>query len=530
MAKKVYFNKEARSEFQKGINTVADAVGSTLGARGMGVMISNGYGHFPFVTKDGVTVANNLFLDEEIENTGAMFLREAASKTLALAGDGTTTTVVLAQNILNNGLVSIDGGANAQEIRSGVEKAVDCVVTSLKEMSVSVDNNDMIKNIATVSGNNDIEIGGHIADLYSKVGNSVMIDIKKSATFKTYTETLDGAEILAGYSNEGFCNDFKKMEAVFENPLIFVTNYEIKTIKEMEPFLQSINNNGIDLSKRGIIFIAAGFEGEFHNTMLVGKSKQGIKSCLIQAPSAYQKEMLRDVCALTGATLICDEMGAKLQHATVNHCGTCEKIIISRWPTLIINGAGDKLVLEQLKSEIKAHIESTDNAQVKEISEKRLARLCGSVGVIYVGGSTTTEMEERIARVDDAVRATKSAVEEGIVAGGGVALIRCMDKLKSIEVKGDESVGVELVRLACMAPLTKMLSNAGALLSIVDNVILEKGNIGYNVKTSIMEDLVVSGIIDPVKVIRCALQSASSVAIQVITSNALLVEMKPLGV
>lgn len=583
--KQVFFNQEAREKFKKGIDIVADAVGSTLGAGGKGVIISKGYGHFPFTTKDGVTVANDIFLEDEVENTGAMFIREACSKTLLLAGDGTTTTAVLAQNILQNGLVATNDGANAQEIRSGIEKAVDCVTEQLKAIAAPVNDNEMIKSIATVSANNDIELGGLIAELYSKIGNDVKIEIEKSPTFKTYTKTKDGAEISAGYVNEGFVTDRVKKEYVCENPYILVLDYEVKNMKQVEPFFQNLLNREVNLTTQGVVIVANGFEGEFYNTMLVNKMRYNFKVCLVQSPSAYQKEFLKDISTLTGATLICDEVGMKIENASFEHLGSCEKIIVTKYPTVIVGGAGTKESVDFLKASIKTDIDNTENPEVKNILEKRLARLSGSIGVICVGGFTNTEMEEKIARVDDAVRATKSAVEEGVVAGGGVALIRCMKKLDALETNGDEIVGVELIKNACFSPLIKMLENAGELNSldkeiseakrkrgeahkeysklmiadkpitdeeinnklisfdneiksailnkincnipVFNNVVSSTGNTGYNIKTKTMEDLVKSGVIDPAKVVRCALQSASSVAVQVITSDVLLVEMKP---
>lgn len=527
MSKNVYFKQEARAKFQKGIDMVADAVGSTLGARGRSVIIAKGYGHYPSATKDGVTVANDCFWEDEVENAGGMFIREACNKTLLLAGDGTTTTAVLAQNILTNGLNAIDAGANFSEVKSGIEKAVDCVVEKLKAMAIPVNDNEMIRSIATISANNDSEIGDRIAELYEKVGNTVKIEIEKSPTFKTFIKTKDGAEISAGYVNEGFVTDRVKKEYVCENPQILVLDYEVKNMKQIEPFLQKLAQTGFNLVSQGLVIIANGFEGEFYNTMLVNKIRNNFKICLMQAPSAYQKDFLKDVSILTGATLICDEEGMKIEHASIEHLGTCEKIIISKWPSVIIGGAGEKESVDFLKESIKTDIEKIDNTEVKNILEKRLARLSGSIGVIYVGGFTNTEMEEKIARVDDAVRATKSAVEEGVVAGGGLALIRCAEKLYSLEIVGDEKIGIQLIIDACYVPLSKMLENAGLNQNIVVNVKDSKANIGYNIKTKSMEDLVLSGVIDPVKVVRCALQSASSVATQVITSDVLLVEMKP---
>jgi chaperonin GroEL len=328
-----------------------------------------------------------------------------------------------------------------------------------------------------------------------------------------------------GYASDKFVTNPEKMEVVYEKPSIYVIDYELKTFREIESLLGQIKDT--DGFSKPLIIIARGFDGELFNTMIVNKVKNGVKVCLICAPTQYQREAMRDIACLTGAKLICDEAGLKPEHTMYADAGTCEKIIVSKFSTLILGGNTDLVDLEQIKQEINLEISSTSNEQLKEILEKRLARLSGSIGVIYVGGATEVESKEKKDRVDDAVRAVKSAIEEGVVPGGGLALIRCINELSDIVVRGDEKLGVELVELACLSPLKKMLSNACLPESIADDVLRKKGNEGYNVKTGEFCDLIKSGIIDPVKVVRCSLQNASSVASQVIGSDVLMVEMRP---
>lgn len=527
MPKNVFFGQEARKSLQKGIDIVANAAGVTLGASGKGVIISSGYGHMPIVTKDGVTVVRSIFLEDEVENTGAMMIRYAAEKTLETCGDGTTTSTVLAQSMITKGLDAIETGANPQEIKKGIEKATDKIWEVLKEISIPVSDNSMLRSVATISANNDIEIGEKIAEAYSKIGNDGLLTIEKSHTVETYITITEGAEMPRGYANDKFVTDTAKMQVVYENPLIFVADYEIKTVKELEPLLISVSQEH-NFTTTPLIIIAKGFEGEPYNTMIVNKVKNGAKFCLIEAPNMYQKEALVDISTLTGAKLISDDIGKKVEHATLSDLGTCKKIVVSKTSTLILEGAGDKSELELLKIQISNQIDDTDNAQLKEILQKRLARLSGSIGVIYVGGTTELEQKERYDRVDDANRAVKSAIEEGVVPGGGVALIRCAAKLSEVEVTGDEAIGVDIVRSACMVPLMTMIDNSGGDYEpVLQMVCYGTGNSGYNLKTKEYCDMVESNIIDPTKVVRCALQNAASVAAQIITSGASLIEMRP---
>lgn len=527
MAKALFFNQEARKKLQIGIDLAANAVGSTLGARGKGVIIAPGYGHMPIVTKDGVTVAKSIFIDDEVENVGVMMIRSASQKTVDDAGDGTTTSAVLAQSMITSGLDAIEAGANTQAVKAGMEYAVASIIKTLKENSIPVKDNATLKSVATISSNNDEELGAKIADAYDKIGSNGILTIEKSHTIDTYVTVMEGAEMPRGYSNEKFVTNLAKMTVEYDNPLILVADYEIRTIKELIPLMQEFSEKH-NFTSQALIIIARGFEGEPHNTMVVNRLKNGAKICLIEAPNAYQKEALVDMATLTGATLISDEMGLKVEHARLEHLGQCQRIVVSRASTLIIEGAGDKVALEELKASIQKTVDESDNVQKKEIYERRLARLSGSIGVIYVGGATDIEQKERQDRVDDANRAVKSAIEEGIVPGGGIALIRAMQQINFSALSGGELVGADIVFRACAAPLKKMLSNAGEdVEAVFADVIKAEGTSGFNLKTGQYVDMIEANIIDPTKVVRCALQNAASVAGQIINSDVLLVEMKP---
>lgn len=528
MAKKIFLKKTASEELRKGINLLADAVGSTLGAGGKPVIIASGYGHMPISTKDGVTVAKSFFIEDETQNAGAFLIRGAAEKTVKDCGDGTTTSTVLAQSIINQGLdTTAKEGVNSIEVKSGIEKGVAKIVEKLKEMSIEV-NDSMITSVATISANNDVSIGEKIGEAYSKMGKGGMLSIENSRTGETYVEVVAGTEMIRGFGNEQFATNMEKMLVEYENPLILVADYEIKTVKELAPIMEQMHKSQIDFKVVPFIIIARGFEGEPHNTMLYSKVKGGLKFCLIEAPGAYQKEALVDVATVLGATLISEDNGIKVENADMSHLGTCKKFVSSRTSTTFVEGAGKRENVDALKRQIEKQITETDNMQLKEILEKRSARLSGSIGVIYVGGATDIEREERKHRVDDANRAVKSAIEEGVVAGGGVALIRCIKYLDDVVVMGDESIGISILKEVCMVPLKKMLDNAGLTKNIACSVFeTDEINRGYNIKTKKFVDMIKENILDPTKVVRCALQNAASVSGQVITSDVLLVEQKP---
>lgn len=527
MAKKLYFDKEAAEKLKKGVDLAANAIGSTLGACGKYVIIAPGYGHMPVTTKDGVTVSKSIFVEDEVENVGVMMVRYASQKTVEDAGDGTTTSAVLAQSMINDGLDAIKNGANAQEVKAGIEKATALVIDELKKLSIPVADAETLKSVATISANNDEDIGGKLAAAYDQIGKSGILTIEKSHTIDTYVTVLEGSEMLRGYMNDKFVTNTGKLTVEYDNPLILVANYDVKTIKELIPFMEDFSKL-YSFSAQPLVIIAKSFDGEPHNTMVVNKLKNGAKICLIEAPSAYQREALEDVATLTGATLITDDEGMKMEHALAAHLGTCKKIVVSKTNTIFIEGAGDKQEVELLKAKIQKEVDDTDNEQKKDIYQKRLARLSGSIGVIYVGGATDVEQKERHDRVDDANRAVKSALEEGIVPGGGIALIRSGQKINFSPFVGDQLVGANIVFDACFSPLKKMLLNAGIdPMLVVPVTMVESGNKGYNVRDKQFVDMMEAKILDPTKVVRCALQNASSVACQVINSGALLVEMKP---
>ena len=540
--REIFFNKEARAKMLEGVNDAANAIGSTLGPRGKTVIIDPGNGNPPIMSKDGVTVASLLDSKDNLKKTGIMLIRQASEASVKDCGDGTTTASVLCQSMINAGVEAVNNGANSQEIKSGIEKAVICVVDALKAMAIPLTDNDMIKSIGTVSSNNDEEIGGKLAEAYGKIGNKGMLTIEMSKTHDTFVTIMEGAEMQRGYSNEGFVTNPAKMTVEYDNPKILVLNYEVKSLKQLEPFLKEYQMlHKLDVTP--LVIIAREYEGEFHNSTLVNKKQYGAKICLIQAPNMYQREAFDDMATITGATLITDDAGMKLESANCTHLGTCKKIIVSRFNTLVVEGGGDKLEVEALKKKINAGIEFAKEDAVKEVSEKRLARLSGSIGVIYVGGNTHVEQVERLHRVDDANKAIKSAIEEGIVAGGGIALIMAKHNLNQLNLSKEEDVGVQIIYSACEDPILKMLSNAGVykkrktLLSkiwetffgknhlIINELNKCRGNKGYNVKTGEFVDMIEAKIIDPVKVVRCALQNAASVAGQVINSDVMLVEM-----
>lgn len=526
MAKELYFNQEARKRLQVGIDKAANAIGSTLGARGRGVIIAPGYGHMPIVTKDGVTVAKSIFIDDEVENVGVMMIRSASQQTVDDAGDGTTTSAVLAQSMITDGLNAIEAGFNTSAVKEGMELAVAEISSKLKDISIPVSGHSTLKSVATISANNDEVIGGKLADAYEKIGKTGVLTIQKSHTVDTYVQVFEGAQMTRGYMNDKFVTNPEKMVVEYENALVWVIDYEVKTIKEMLPLMEEFAGSYGFLTQP-LIIIARGFEGEPHNTMVVNKIKNGAKVCLIEAPNTYQKEALIDIATLTGATLITDEAGLKIEHSRVEHLGKCKRILVSRTSTLIIDGGGDESNVNSLKEKIQKDIDAADSVQKKEIFENRLARLTGSIGVIYVGGATDIEQKERQDRVDDANRAVKSALEEGIVPGGGIALIRASANKITSESK-DIQKGIDIIYDACKAPLNKMVMNAGLNpKEVLEPVLNSTGNMGYNLKDNKFVDMIDANIIDPAKVVRCALQNAASVAGTIINSDVLMVEMKP---
>lgn len=540
MGKQILFNEDAKKALRTGVNKVADAVGSTMGADGKTVIISNHFSLPPINTKDGVSVASSIILDDEIENIGAQLIRKASETTMRNAGDGTTQTAVLAQSIINEGLKQVAKGANPQEVKTGIDIAVKEIIGNLQRMSEKIgDDNNKIRNIATISANNDMFIGGLIGDAYKQIGKDGLLLIENSGTIETKIEIVDGYEMPRGYISPDFSNDEKK-RAVHNNAMILVADYTIKSMKEIFPILQQMDQAKL-LQAHPLIIVAQDFEGEVYSSLLINHRQKQLQCCLVKAPSTYRKEHLQDIATMTGATLIRDEDGLKVEGALLKHLGSADKIMITEYTTTVIGGGGKKEKIDDLRELVKVQIESISDEQLKAIWERRLAKIAGCIAVIKVGGATDIEQKEKVDRVDDACRAVKSAIEEGVVVGGGVALLRASSTMVD-KGKGDIKVGLKIIKNACRAPLAKMLDNAGVELikkswwdrflmavglkqSVLDFVIGLEGDMGFNVKTKEFENLRDSGVIDPVKVIRCALQNAASVAGAVITSDCLVVEV-----
>lgn len=527
MAKQIISNADesAKKSFITGIDKTANMVGSTMGAAGKTVVISNHFLSPPYITKDGVTVVRAVMLDNHLENVGAQMLKSAAEKTADLAGDGTTQTVVLAQAMIKEALKQVASGANPQRLKEGIEHGVNLVVSSLKDSAVTVgDSNSKIKNVATISANNDVVIGGLIADAYEKIGNDGLLMIEDSGTIDTVIEVVEGVEIQKGYISPHFANNKDKMQAVYDNPLFLVTDYHIKSMSELAPIFQQIND--AKLMQQGIVIFAQDYEGEVFSSMVQNVVKGNVRCTLCKAPSAYRKETLEDIAILTGGVMISDEAGIKMEGIKLKHLGRAKKVVVSQDSTLIVGGDGAESSVKLHKKSVKVQMEEMKDEALKDVWRKRLARISGNIGVIKVGAATDVELNEKKDRVDDACRAVKSAIEEGIIVGGGIALLRIKKRLLSTDHTGDFRTGVEIVAKACDAPLIKMLENAGLEKStIFGEIDKQDGNNGYNIKSMKQEDLFEAGVVDPVKVIRCAIQNASSVTGAILTSDYFLIEM-----
>ncbi len=532
MAKEILFNEDAKNALQKGINKVGESVGSTMGPSGKTVIIANYVGAPPFVTKDGVTVANCIQLEDEIENAGAMMIKQACAKTAKDAGDGTTQTAVLAQELIRTGLKAVKDGANPQEVKAGIDSAVECVVNHLNKIASRIgEDNDKVRAIATTSANNDIVIGQLIADAYKKIGYSseALLLIEESGVNETSIHTIEGVQFDNGYMSPDFVNNKDTGKVEHQVPLFLIADYTISTIEQLAPIFDKL---GVaKMLHHPVIIIAPDFEGSAFSSMRLNHLNPNtpIKCCLIRASSAYKEHLLEDIAVATGATVIKDSAGLKLETAEIAHLGAAVRVVVSERKTEIFAGANNPALMEEHKKGLKNQMADMKDEALKEIWQKRLSMLCGSVGVISVGGATDVEMKERKDRVDDACRAVRSSLEEGYVAGGGTALLRCMNSLNEIlcPTRMDFDKGVHLIGFLCQVPLSIMLKNAGSVDgSIVNEVIDKEGSVGFNVKKMGMEDLIAAGIIDPVKVIRCALQNAASVAGAVITSDCFIIEMK----
>ncbi len=523
-AKELQFNTDARSKLKRGVDQLAEAVKVTLGPKGRNVVIDKKFGS-PTVTKDGVTVAKEVELSDPIENMGAQMVKEVATKTSDLAGDGTTTATVLAQAIFREGLKNVTAGANPMELKRGIERAVEAVVEQLKTLSVPSAGKKEIAQVGTISANNDKEIGNLIAEAMDKVGKDGVITVEEAKGLETTLETVDGMQFDRGYLSPYFVTDPEKMEAVLDDPYILIHDKKISAMKELLPVLEKVAQSG-----RPMLIIAEDVEGEALATLVVNKLRGTLKVAAVKAPGFgdRRKEMLRDIAVLTGGQVISEELGFKLENATLNDLGRAKRVVVDKDNTTVVDGRGKEGDIQGRINEIKAAVEKSTSDYDREKLQERLAKLSGGVAVINVGAATETEMKEKKARVEDALHATRAAVEEGIVPGGGVALIRAQAGLDKIKGTDDEKIGVEIVRRALEEPIRMIAQNAGAEGSIVVGRVKEskEKNFGYNAATDAYEDLVKAGVIDPTKVTRTALQNAASIAGLLLTTECVVVEKK----
>ncbi len=519
MAKDIKFNMDARDLLKKGVDQLANAVKVTLGPKGRNVVIEKKFGA-PQITKDGVTVAKEIELEDKFENTGAQLVKSVASKTGDDAGDGTTTATILTQAIVTEGLKNVTAGANPMDLKRGIDKAVTAVVDYIKENAEKVDDNyDKIEQVATVSANNDPEIGKLLAEAFRKVSKDGVITIEESKSRDTYIGVVEGMQFDRGYLSGYFVTDTEKLECVMDNPYILIYDKKISNLKELLPVLQPAAESG-----RGLLIIAEDVESEALTTLVVNRLRGGLKICAVKAPGFgdRRKAMLEDIAVLTGGLVISEEKGLKLEQATLDMCGTADKITVSKDNTTIVNGAGEKQLIADRIQQIKKEIENSTSSYDKEKLQERLAKLAGGVAVLYVGASSEVEMKEKKDRVDDALCATRAAIEEGVVAGGGTTYIRALSALENL--KGDnqeEQTGIAIVRRAIEEPLRQICYNAGVEGAVVVNKVAEgEGDFGYNARTGKYEDLRAAGIIDPAKVARVALENAASIAGIFLTTEA----------
>ena len=523
MAKQIIFNLEARDQIKKGVDALANAVKVTLGPKGRNVIIDKKFGA-PTITKDGVTVAKEIELSNPVENMGAQMLKEVASKTADIAGDGTTTATVLAQAIVTAGLKNVAAGANPMDLKRGIDKAVIAVVKNLQKQSKSVgDDNDKIEQVATISANSDSTIGKLIAEAMKKVKKEGVITVEEAKGTETTVEVVEGMQFDRGYVSPYFVTNAEKMEAVLENVQILIYDKKISSMKELLPLLEKQVQSG-----RPLLIIAEEIDGEALATLVVNKIRGSLKIAAVKAPGFgdRRKAMLEDIAILTGGTVISEERGFKLENADLSDLGTAEKITIDKDNTTIVNGAGAKDDIKARVNQIKAQIESTTSDYDKEKLQERLAKLAGGVAVLYVGAATEVEMKEKKDRVDDALHATRAAIAEGIIPGGGVAYIRAVEALdKMVGDNDDETTGIAIVRRAIEEPLRQIVANAGGEGSIVVQKVKEgKGDFGYNARTDVYEHLLKAGVIDPTKVARVALENAASIAGKLLTTECVLAD------
>ena len=525
MAKKIQFDVEAREGLKKGVDALANAVKVTLGPKGRNVIVGKSFGG-PQITKDGVTVAKEIELEDPLENMGAQMVKEVASKTNDLAGDGTTTATILAQAIVREGLKNVTAGANPMDLKKGIDNAVEAVVAELNKNSETVGNSsDKIKQIASISANNDEAIGSLITEAFNKVGKEGVITVEEARGTDTYVDVVEGMQFDRGYLSPYFVTNSEKMESDLESPYILLYDKKISAMKDLLPVLEPVAQSG-----KPLLVIAEDVDGEALATLVVNKLRGSLKIAAVKAPGFgdRRKAMLEDIAILTGGTVISEDRGLTLENTTIEMLGSAERVTIDKDNTTLVNGAGDKETIKARVSQIKAQIETTTSDYDKEKLQERLAKLAGGVAVLYVGAASEIEMKEKKDRVDDALHSTRAAVEEGVVAGGGVALLRTrkvLEKLTSDNL--DEVTGIQIISRAIEAPLRIIVENAGGEGSVVVAKVLEgKGNFGYDAKSETFVDLLKQGIIDPKKVTRIALENAASVAGMILTTECALVDIK----
>ena len=525
MAKDIKFDIEARDGLKRGVDALANSVKVTLGPKGRNVIISKSFGG-PQVTKDGVTVAKEIELENELENMGAQMVKEVASKTNDLAGDGTTTATVLAQAIVKEGLKNVASGANPMDLKRGIDKAVSCISEELNKQSKQVGNSsEKIQQVASISANNDSNVGNLIATAFEKVGKEGVITVEEAKGTDTYVDVVEGMQFDRGYLSPYFVTNADKMITELENPYILLFDKKISNLQEILPILEPVSQSG-----RSLLIIAEDVEGQALATLVVNKLRGGLKIAAVKAPGFgdRRKAMLEDIAILTGGTVVSEERGFSLENADLSMLGTAETITIDKDNTTIVNGSGKATDIKARVNQIKAQIETTTSDYDREKLQERLAKLAGGVAVLYVGAASEVEMKEKKDRVDDALHATRAAVEEGIVAGGGVALVRTKEKLTKLKAENaDEKTGIQIVEKAIEAPIRTIVENAGGEGSIVISKVLEsKDNIGYDAKNEEYVDMLKAGIIDPKKVTRIALENAASVAGMILTTECAVVDIK----
>lgn len=519
MAKQLSFSEEARRAILRGVEQLSRAVKVTLGPKGRNVVLDKKYGS-PTVTKDGVTVAKEIELKDPYENMGAQMVKEVAEKTSDNAGDGTTTATILAEAIFREGLKNVTAGANPMALRRGIDKAVDAVVSELKKLSKPVRDKKEISQVATIAANNDLVIGNQIAEAMDKVGKDGVITVEEAKSIETTMDVVEGMQFDQGYLSPYFVTDAERMETVLERPYILIYEKKISSMRDMIPLLEQIAK-----TSRPLLIISEETEGEALATLVVNKIRGTLSACAVKAPGYgdRRKAMLDDIAVLTGGKAITEDLGIKLEKVNLDDLGQAKRVTVDKENTTIVEGAGKQATINGRISQIKKQIEESDSDYDKEKLQERLAKLSGGVAVINVGAATETEMKEKKARVEDALHATRAAVEEGIVPGGGVALLRCKKALEGLKFEGDENIGVSIIRRALEEPIRQISQNAGQEGSvIVQKALTEQINVGYNAETDKFEDMIKAGIIDPAKVTRTALQNAASIAGLMITTEALV--------